>query len=390
MTRPFRVFLCCQQDLRPHPIPAYRFWAAYFRDAFAEAGHECLEAPGCDWAEGLVGAPPESTAAWREATWQRTVDWIKRENARRPIDLFLSYLYPEQVSSAGLGEIRSLGIPSVNFFCDNIRLFRQMPPEFASFDLNWVPEQAALEMYHKACRPYLNAPMPCWVSPRWRTPPAVESLPATFVGTRDELRERLFSRAYELGLEMDIRGRGWDGDADPGENPPSGRGWGLLFNQWDYAKRHGISALARKYARKVMPPQKVAFNFAAKARGLCFGDEYWQVLRESRVSIGVNRVANPRRSLESPDCYSRLRDLEAPMVGAAYLTEFAPGLENLYDIGREIEAYHGPEELASKTAELEKDEPRRRRLRELGQRRALGEHTISKTMGKIAERLGIT
>jgi hypothetical protein len=40
-------------------------------------------------------------------------------------------------------------------------------------------------------------------------------------------------------------------------------------------------------------------------------------------------------------------------------------------------------------AALENDEPRRRRLREQGQRRALGEHGIAHTISKIARRLGI-
>src|SRR5277367_6223611 len=97
MSTPLRIVLCCQQDLRPHPLPAYRFWAETFRAALAEAGHACLEVPGCDWAEGLTPLAPAARAGWLESTWRRTVDFIRREHARRPVDLFLSYLYPDQV-----------------------------------------------------------------------------------------------------------------------------------------------------------------------------------------------------------------------------------------------------------------------------------------------------
>jgi hypothetical protein len=389
MTKPLRIFLCCHQDLRPHPVPAYRFWAQSFRAAFAEAGHECLEAPGCDWAEGLTAMPPESRAAWREATWQRAVDWIRREHAARPIDLFLSYLYPGQVLAGAVSELRALGIPCVNYFCDNVRLFRRAPQEYHGFDLHWVPEAAGLELYRRAGLPFIHAPMACWVAPQWRVPPADGSLPPTFVGTRDEQRERLFARAYALGLKMDLRGVGWDGEAAPWDDPPPGRGFRLLANQWEYATQHGFPALARKVARRLFPPAPIACDFASRAMGPSPGDDYWRVLRECRVCVGVNRYPNPSRPLDRPDRYSRLRDIEAPMAGAAYLTESAPGLDALYEIGREIEVYRDAGELVAKVAALEGDEPRRRRLREQGQRRALAEHGIASTVSKITRRLGI-
>lgn len=389
MKRPLRIFLCCQQDLLPHPVPAYRFWAESFRAAFSEAGHACLEAPGCDWAEGLTSLTPEKRASWREAVWQRAVDWIRGEHLRQPIDLFLSYLYPGQVQAAGVAELRALGIPCVNFFCDNVRLFRRAPSEFRGFDLHWVPEAGALGLYRRAGLPHLHAPMPCWVPPRWRTMPAVESLPPTFVGTRDEQRERLFARAFDFGLKMDLRGLGWAREAMPWADPPPGRGTTLLANQWDFAARHGVAALARKLARRIFPPKPVSCDFASRAREQCLGDDYWRVLRECRVCVGVNRFPSLRRPLDRPGLYSRLRDIEGPMAGAAYLTEAAPGLGELYEIGREIEVYHDAGELASKVEALERNAPQRRMLRELGQRRALGEHGIAQTVAKIAARLGI-
>jgi hypothetical protein len=331
----------------------------------------------------------ESLAAWREATWQRAIDWIRRKHAETPIDLFLSYLYPIQVQVGAVAELRALGIPCVNFFCDNVRIFRRVPDEYRSFDLHWVPETAALELYHRAGLPFLHAPMACWVAPQWRTPPATETLPPTFAGTRDEQRERLFARAFDLGLNMDLRGPGWADEAMPWASPPPGRGLRLLTNQWGFAAQHGLPALARKLARKLFPPEPVGCDFASRAKAPCVGDEYWRVLRESRVCIGVNRYPSLRRPIDEPDRYSRLRDIEAPMVGAAYLTESAPGLDELYEIGREIDVYRDAEELAAKVEMLERDEPRRQMLRSLGQRRALSEHGIPQTITKIARQLGI-
>ncbi len=386
MARPLRIFLCCQQDLGTrHPVPAYDFWAGYFRAACAEAGHECLEAPGCDWAAGLVARPAVEHAAWLESTWSRALDWLKREHTRQPVDWFLGYLFPTQVLSGALAELRAVGIPSVNFFCDHVRLFRRVPGEFRSFDLHWVPEAAALPLYARAGLPALAAPMACWVPPAYRTLPDRETLPPTFVGTRDETRERLFAAAFALGLEADLRGHGWDGAV--GAPSPRGQGGRAVLNQWNYARQHGTAAAARKILRTVFPPVSVKFDFAPRVRPMP-GADYWLVLRESRVCLGVNRFPSLRFPLDRPGAYSRLRDIEAPMTGACYLTEWAPGLDQLYDPGREIEVYRDAAELVEKCRALDRDPARRAALRAAGQRRALTDHTIARTLERIADHLG--
>ncbi len=388
MKSPLRILLCCQQDLQAHPVPAYRFWAHYFRAALAEAGHTCLEVPDCDWAAGLESQPPDIHALWLESTWQKALRWIRQEHARGRIDVFLSYLFPDQVDVPSIAALRQEGMPCVNFFCDNVRLFRRIPAEYGAFDLNWVPEAPALALYRRAGFPVIHAPMPCWVPPACRTPGATETLPATFVGTRDEQRERLFARAFACGLDMELRGPGWLGPA-PGASPPRGRGPALARNQWEFARRHGLAAFARKLREGIRPRPPVTFDFAPFERPAVWGDDYLRVLRESRVCVGVNRFPSLAHPFDRPGRYSRLRDIEAPMAGACYLTEWAPGLEEFYEPGSEIEVYRDAEELCEKVAKLNRDEPLRRRLRAAGQRRALGDHAIARTVEKIAGRLSL-
>ena len=191
MSRQLRILLCCQQAHQRHAVPAYGFWAEYFRHGLSEAGHESLEAPECDWAEGLLPLDAAARAAWQDRTWSNALAHLRREHARKPVDLFLAYLYPQQVLPAALAEIRALGIPCVNFFCDNVREFRQVPAEFHAFDLHWVPEYKAGPLYQRAGLSWISAPMPCWVPPDRRTPVETETLPVTFIGTRDEQRATL-------------------------------------------------------------------------------------------------------------------------------------------------------------------------------------------------------
>nr|WP_199141654.1 glycosyltransferase [Pedobacter sp. ASV12] len=118
-------------------------------------------------------------------------------------------------------------------------------------------------------------------------------------------------------------------------------------------------------------------------------DSYIKITKESMVTLGVSRYPSFRHSLTKPDTYSRLRDIEAPMLGACYLTEYTAGLEELYDLGSEIETYSNVEEMAQKIEKLQKDKQLRLQLRNMGQKRALSEHSIANSLAKIKLQLNI-
>ena len=106
------------------------------------------------------------------------------------------------------------------------------------------------------------------------------------------------------------------------------------------------------------------------------------------ITIGVNRVLSAHRSPHRPLRYSRLRDIEAPMLGACYLTEWTEGLEHMYELGKEIETYRTAEELTSKLSELRLDPVRRSAMRERAQRRALSDHSVALSIARISVHFG--
>lgn len=391
MKRPLRIVLICQQDLggTPHPVPAYRFWRTYFVSALREAGHEVLEIPACDWAGGLLARPAEEARAWRGSIWGKACDWLKAEHARQRIDCCLSYLYPQQILPPAIAEIRSLGVPCINFFCDNVREFIRVPEEFSPFDLHWVPEMKALPLYAKAGLNVLHAPMPCWIPPHLRTLPDREESAVVFVGTRDETRALLFAEVIRLGLVPRLVGQGWMQPATNCAAAPRRSRWQQLTGQAAFVRQHGLGALARKLVAKTHSSSREEFDFAPYAHPAADEAGYWNWLRHSAVCLGVNRYPSPRHNPARPDTYSRLRDIEAPMAGACYLAEWTAGLDELYDLGEEIETYRSPAELVEKSRELCADAGRRERLRRNGQRRALRDHTIGTTIGRIATALDL-
>ena len=382
-----RILLSCLQSLNRHSLPAYGHWRNYFVDGLLEAGHEVVEVANVDWAEGLTYPPGRALDAWRTRTWEVVETFVRQEIAHRPIHLFVGYFYPEQVEEAAIRELQRMGIPCVNFFCDNVREFLKPPAEYSAFALHWVPEFEALPMYRAAGLPHVHAAMPCWVSDELRNASRIETEPATFIGSPDVLRRNLLGQALRGGANFVIRGNGWLADT-ANQSKQVRTAASLISNQIDLVKRRGLGSLLTKIESRVRPLRPPTIE---KSRiGAPLSDaEYFRVSREAMVTIGVNRVPSANRSLHRPLVYSRLRDIEAPMLGACHLTEWTEGLEHMYELGKEIETYRTAEELTSKLGELCLDPVRRRAMRERAQRRALSDLSVARSIARIGAHFGI-
>jgi hypothetical protein len=381
-----RILLSFLQDKteQPHPVPGYRFWEFYLKNGINEAGMQYLEVPDIDWAEGLVYTEGSAELQrWKDETWQATINYI--QNNPGTIDLFLCYLYPKQIEENAIRQIQKSGIPCVNFYCDNVREFKTIPPQFKIFNLVWVPEYEALSMYKMAGIKHINLPMPIWVEPKFRDALIAKELPgATFIGSKDVLREQLLSKAVENGLDVRIGGSGWvnTGNNTASAIPVRGSLSQILLNQYRFVQQHGLKGWAVRHSNRLQkaPISAIPGNHLFGSPAF---EEYVSITQSSMVTLGINRVPTYKRPNSNPLTYSRLRDIEAPMLGACYLTEYTEGLPLLYDLDKEIWCYKNADELVEKTNELLKSQEKRIQLRHHGQQRALNAHSIPRSMALI-------
>lgn len=382
-----RILLSFLQDKvsRPHPVPSYRFWQHYIKNGIIEAEMSYIEVPEVDWAEGLVY--DEGSVAlqnWQERSWQATLNYIKAN--RQNIDIFLSYLYPKQILAKAIEQIRKMGIPCVNFYCDSVREFKTVPAKFRIFDLIWVPEYEALPLYRKARVKHINLPMPMWVEPQLRCRTPLHEIPGvSFIGSKDILRENLLGQVIQKGLPVSVRGAGWLAQSAGPVFVP-GSAYQKLINQVNFVKQQGFSGLAIKGLQ-----QLTKFTVVPVGDDHIFPrpdfDEYINITQSSMVTLGINRVPTFKRTHNKPLTYSRLRDIEAPMLGACYLTEYCEGIEQLYDTDNEINVYRTVDELVQKTTELLNNKEKRNKLRINGQQRVLNDHAIPSSLKKIKKAL---
>jgi hypothetical protein len=380
-----KIFLSFLQSPIKHPIPAYDFWQYYIKNGIEEAGYEWVEHPDVDWAKGLVPQSKTDLANWKEETWNKTVKRLKEQ----PADVFLSYLYPEQIDISAITQIKKMGITCVNFFCDNVRQFKAIPTQFKVFDLNWVPEYKAVKMYQKAGYPFINLPMPMWIRPELRTARSEHNKQITFIGSKDVQRLRFFEEVVNKApaIDLDIYGNGWTDDNS--HQPSSQADYSAtkkIAHQYSFLKQQGPAAYTRKIAQRGADTA-LSKALSSKIKGLIDFDTYNKLTAESMVTLGVNRYPSFRFPLNKPDTYSRLRDIEAPMLGACYLTEYTEGLNHLYEIDKEIAVYNNADDLIEKVARLSADSTYRKTLRSGGQKRSLTHHSIPRLLNRIIERL---
>lgn len=384
------IYLSFLQSKINHPIPAYSFWEYYIKNGIVEGGDEWQEGE-VDWAEGLLYTLDKTKLAqWKAKVWEKTVKDIQLKHNKKPISCFLSYLYPHQVEEQAIREIQKMGIPCINFFCDNVREFTKAPKEFAVFDLNWVPEYKALSIYKKSEYKYIHLPMPVWVAPKYREITNIENESISFLGSNDIQRWILFEEIVKKGLAVTIYGNGWKNVENGGNKVIVNEKKGikqLLINQLDFIKRYGFAGYKRKLEQKnTMISISSELEKCSFGKPI-FGDDYFKVTKESFITIGVNRYPSYLHPLDKPDTYSRLRDIEAPMLGACYLTEWTEGIEEMYEIGKEIDVYRDAGELKVKVEQLLADKKKREGLRSAGQTKALSQHSIPISIKKIKKML---
>jgi hypothetical protein len=355
------------------------------KNGIEEAGMQWLEIPQLDWAAGLV--PYENDPAlqtWKARAWEQTLSYIKAN--KEYIDIFLCYLYPKQIDISAIQQIRELGIPCINFYCDNVRSFKNIPKEFKVFDLVWVPEFEAVDMYKKTGVAYVNLPMPIWVDPKYRIFPDEEKNIISFIGSKDYLREQLLAEVIDKGLQLQIRGNGWNETDDEKIIPnPSGLS-SKIVNQIKLFRSSGITGFTAYHLNryKKTPSAHIPVeNILTKPDF----EEYISITRESCITRGINRVPILKASNKNIVTYSRLRDLEAPMLGACYITEHTAGLPRLYDIGKEIETYADADELIYKFGEIAASKNKRKELRTKGQEKALAIHSVPQSLHHIKTRI---
>jgi hypothetical protein len=124
-----------------------------------------------------------------------------------------------------------------------------------------------------------------------------------------------------------------------------------------------------------LPPES---PLRRRYKGEAWGLDMYEVLAQSRITLN--------RHGEIAEGYANnMRLFEATGVGALLLTEAAPNLSQLFELGREIVAYDSADDLIEKVRHYLGHDAERQAIAAAGQRRTLADHTYQRRLARLVE-----
>jgi spore maturation protein CgeB len=394
-----RIFYA--SDTTPNSSFASNLWRHNLLLPLVDLGHEVVE---FDYDLRATFQNLDVTAPLQQAFINRNrpklskelVQQIKRAHRVKPVDMFFSYFYSACVLPETIDEIKSMGITTVNWYCNGsyqLHLVAEIAPHY-----HWclVPEQFRLDEYRalgarplycqEAANPHIYHP---YEVPR--------EFDVTFVGQAYGDRPSYTYYLCSRGIDIKVWGLGWDAYSD---RPQEVRKENLLARAIRVSSSlrsgEGRRAFVENLKRLVLPPEPAAsaprpppLSLPASmiGEGVLSDQEMIRMYSRSKINLGFSSCGDTHETERILQV--RLRDFEVPMSGGFYMVEYMKELEAFYDIGKEIVCYVDKEDLVDKINYYLKNETERERIRSAGRERCLRDHTWHKRFQAAFEEMGL-
>ena len=358
----------------------------------ADMGHDLVE---FDYDLKETFANVEFDDPWQRAFISRNRPLVSAEllrqvraaHAEKPLDLFFSYFYDACVLPEAIDEIRSLGIATVNWYCNGAHQLHNVREISPHYDRCLVPEKFRLKDYlamgarpiycQEAANPNIYKP---YDLPR--------EFDVTFVGQAYGDRPAYIRYLLDQGIDVRVWGYGWTKpSAGTGSEPGPGplkrvsRAAGKLFSPEGrrVLRRNLLTALGARPA-VLLPEDRLG--------GPLSDLQLIQMFSRSKINLGFSTCGDTHEGGERI-VQVRLRDFEVPMSGGFYMVEYLEELEEFFEIGREIVCYRSREDLAEKIRYYLSHDEEREAIRRAGYERCLRDHTWQRRFSMAFREMGL-
>lgn len=328
---------------------------------------------------------------------------IQKAHKKKPIDLFFSYFYDACVLPETIDEIKSMGIKTINWYCNGsyqLHLVSQISPRY---NYCLVPEKFKLESYKK-----LGAnPIYCQeaANPNIYRPHKVKKeFDVTFVGQAYGERPSYLKYLLDHGIDARVWGLGWDCFLPTKPSLTTNQKLKLLFS------KEGPSALKQKlsivFNSKTKAIKKKLISLLPNKKTVATESCYIPTIQFPESIVGgvlsdtelIKMYSRSKINLSFSTCGStheeknrimqiRLRDFEVPMSGGFYMTEYFEELEDFFEIGKEIVCYKDKDDLVEKIKYYLAHDQEREKIAQAGRERCLRDHTWQKRFTMVFEKV---
>lgn len=392
-----RIFYA--SDTTPNPAFKSNLWRNNLYLPLVDLGHDVVEFE-YDLRETFSNLDPSYSDQKkfieknRSLISQELLRQIKRVHQQKPIDLFFSYFYDACVLPEAIEEIKSLGIKTVNWYCNGsyqLHLVSEISPHY---DFCLVPEKFRLDDYRKlGAHPIYSQEA---ANPNIYKPYDLpKEFDVTFVGQAYGDRPGYIKHLLDSGIDVRVWGYGWQHFTEGVRKFSKPSVWRryrdiarkLLTMEGQRRAIHRLAARFQKPADTSSSPAVV--RLPQRVVGDILSDiEMIQMYSRSKINLGFSSCGNTHAS-DDRILQIRLRDFEVPMSGGFYMVEYMEELEEFFLIDREIVCYRNAEELADKIKFYLANDRVREQIRVAGYQRCIKDHTWHKRFQSAFKVMGL-
>jgi len=279
---------------------------------------------------------------------------IEVAHKKKPLDLFFSYFYSSFVSASIIKKISSMGIPTMNWYCNAAHQFHLVRDIAKAYDFSLVPEKFRINDYKNAGA----NPIYCQeaANPMIYRPFNLRKIyDVSFVGGAGANRPLYVKELLNSGINVKTWGIGWR-NLSP---PPN------YYKQLKWRIKRSIAYLRRDALLPIIPRNNCDMPLS--------DSEMIRLFSQSKISLGFTMTNNSTNNSDLKQV--RLREFEATMSGAFYMLEYVKDIEDYFDIDKEIVCFHDVNDLIDKVNYYLKHPEERECIRQAGYKRAIKDHT---------------
>jgi spore maturation protein CgeB len=329
---------------------------------------------------------------YKEIFSNHLVTIFKKEQLKKPFDLFISYVTDLDVDVNILKEIKTSGVPMANFSCNNTHQFHLVEKISPVFEYNLHSEKDSDIKFRNIGATPVWFPMAA--NPNHYFPTKIPfNYDATFIGAAYAKRSYYIWHLLGNGININCFGPNWKiNQPNAGLKKVNKETKRLLFLvesifSVNAARRHELSSTINTYDLQ----NRLRNAFTDYMHYPLSDPDVLKVYNQSRINLGFLEVnSNDESSLSNLSQHLHLREFEIPMSGGLYITNFSEELSEFYELGKEVLVFYNEYDLADKIKYYLKHEDEASQVRFKGHQRALKCHSYQTRFSNLFNKLNLS
>lgn len=377
-----RIFQAIHAATNPR-VPGSNTWYRNLYEPLIEMGHEVVLFSTDEGSR----ARRRSSKTLRSTFSNKLFETFQQEQEKRPFDLFFSYLTDGMVDPAVIDEIGKTGVPTCNFSCNNAHQFYLVKEISPHFNLNLHSEKDSHSKFLAIGANPLWWPMAS--NPKYFKPvKASPTIPVSFIGANYALRAHYIEHLLESGVDVHAYGPGWLFGT-------SSR-WRSIAKRYKYLLLAAGSLTSRE---QHAASSRLADHDFRRSLSECYpnnlhppvtDEELISLYSRSQISLGFLEVYDHHDPTLKVTRHLHLREFEAPMSGAFYMTGYTEELAEMFEPDKEVVVYRNRYELLDKLNYFLTHPEETKRIRIAGRARALKDHTCHRRFDQLFKSLNLS